>query len=298
MRHLSLYLSGGVLATVLAAGCQFTGGKGPVSKSLATCRQLSQQGIAAAERGQTARAERLLSQAVSTYPLDPEARRNYANVLWQQGTREEAVAQLKEAARLAGEDATIRVRLAEMYLATDQIGLARHNADLALDLNPKLPTAWAIRGDLTCAEGKLEQALADYHRALGYAPNDRRIMLQIAELYRRMNRPERALATLQSLADRYPPDEEPPQVAHLLGNSLVALGRYEEGIESFSAAIDRSGPTPELLCSLGEAQLLVGRPAAAAAEARRALTLEPQHGPARHLLQRIEMAGRPGKVVR
>ena len=298
MRHLSLSLIGGVLATVLAAGCQFAGGKGPVSKSLATCRQLSQQGIAAAERGQMARAERLLSRAVSTYPLDPEARRNYADVLWQQGTREDAVAQLKEAARLAGEDATIRVRLAEMYLATGQIGLARRNAELALDLDPKLSTAWAIRGDLTGAAGQLDQALADYHRALGYAPDDRRIMLQIAELYRRMNRPERALATLQSLADRYSPGEEPPQVSHLLGNSLVALGRYEEGIENLSAAIDRAGPTPELFCSLGEAELLAGRPAAAAAEARRALTLKPQHGPARQLLQRIELAERPGQVFR
>jgi len=298
MRHLSLYLVGSVLTFVLAGGCHLAGSKGPVSKSLATCRQLSQQGIAAAERGQLTRAQRLLARAVSTYPLEPDARRNYADVLWQLGARDEAVAQLKEAAGLAGEDATIRARLAEMYLATGQIELAGRNANLAIDLDPNLRTAWAIRGDLARAQGELDRALADYHRALGYAPNDRRITLEIAELYRRMNRPDRALATLQSLADSYPHGEEPPRVLHLLGNSLVALGRYDEGIESLAAAVDRAGPTPELLCSLGEAELLAGRPSAAAAQVRQALALKPQHGPARQLLQRIELAGRPGGRLR
>ncbi|NQU24732.1 MAG: tetratricopeptide repeat protein [Candidatus Nealsonbacteria bacterium] len=294
MRHLSsLHLIAGALATVLATGCQLTGGSGPVSKSLATCRQLSQQGIAAAERGQMARAEKLLSQAVLTYPLDPESRRNYADVLWQQGTPKEAIEQMKEAARLADEDATIRVRLAEMYLATGQIDLARANANLAIDLDPKLPTAWAIRGDLARTQGDLDRALADYHHVLGYIPNDRRITLEIAEIYRHKNRPDRALATLQSLADSYPPGEEPPRVSHLLGNTLVALGRYDEGIENLAAAINRTGPTPELLCSLGEAELLAGRPAAAAAQVRQALALKPQHKPARQLLQRIELASRP-----
>ena len=217
-------------------------------------------------------------------PVDAEARRHYAESLWRRGARQEAIAQLEEAGRLAGEDASLWARLAEMHLANGQPELARQNAEQALDLDPKLPAAWAIRGGVTRAAGQPRQALADYLRALGYAPSDRAILLEIAELHRQLNQPERALQTLQTLADTYSPGEEPGQVLYLMGLAYVALGRYDDGVESLSAAVTRAKPTPEMFCRLGEAELLAGHPAEAADAARQALALQPQHQPSRELL--------------
>ncbi len=69
----------------LAGGCRSLANRGPVSQSVANCRQLTQQGINAMERGDWKRAESLLSRAVQTSATDAEARRNYAETLWRRG---------------------------------------------------------------------------------------------------------------------------------------------------------------------------------------------------------------------
>ena len=107
-----------------------------------------------------------------------------------------------------------------------------------------------MRGRVIYAAGDLQQALADYHRALSYAPYDQHLLLDVAELYRQMNQPQRALETLQALAETYnTPAEEPPRVLYLLGLSQVALKRYDDAVESFAAA-SRDKPTPEVLYQL------------------------------------------------
>ena len=298
MWSFGLRLTAGLLLAVLLSGCQLPGRGGPVSRSVATCRQLSQQGIAALERGQPRRAEALLAEAVDTCSDDPEARRHYGEALWRSGARSEAVAQLEEACRLAGEDATPRVRLAEMYLSVGQLDDARRSAQQALDLDPRLPAAWVIRGRVLRAEGQPHEALADFHRALGYAPGDRQILLEIAELYFQLNWPQRALATLHSLADTYSPGEEPQRVLHLTGLAHKALGRYDDAVESLSVAAVREDPTPEILYLLAEVELSAGRPQQAAAAARRALALEPQHQASLRLLEGLRLARPPEALPR
>ena len=100
-------------------------------QSLTDCRRLSQQGVIALERGEQPKAETLLAQAVAACPVDAEARRHYAEALWRRGAQQEAIAQLEEAGRLAGEDASLWARLAEMHLASGQPDLARQNAEQA-----------------------------------------------------------------------------------------------------------------------------------------------------------------------
>ncbi len=228
-----------VLLALLASGCRLPGSRGPGGQSLATCRQLSQKGVAALEQGRRQEAETLLAEAVDACPRDPRARRYYAETLWRRGAKNDAITHLEEAARLAGQDAELLVRLAEMHLETGEFRLAKQSAEQAIDLNPKLPSSWAVRGRVMRVQGRTRQALADYHRALGYAPDDRQVLLDVAELYRELNRPQLALATLHSLADTYPSGEEPQQVLHLAGLAYRALGRHEDAAANLAAAAGR-----------------------------------------------------------
>jgi tetratricopeptide (TPR) repeat protein len=288
-----------LLTMLLGTGCRFPGRDGPVPQSLVDCRRLSQQGVAAMDRGQQQTAETLLAKAVAACPVDAEARRQYAEALWRRGARPEAMTQLQEAVRLTGEDATLWSRLAEMNLACGQLENARQNAERAIDLNPKLPGAWTVRAGVLQADGRLQQALDDYIRALGYSPKDREILMAVAEIYRQMNQPDRSLQTLQTLADTYSPGEEPGQLLFRMGNAYVALGRYDDGVESLSAAVTREkNPTPDMYCALGEAEFLAGHADEAVAAARQALVLQPQHSLSRNLLNRIELAQRPGETPR
>ena len=276
--------------TVVVAGCRLPGLRGPVSADLAKSRQLSQQGIASLERGQPQEAEAALTKAVKTCPTDPDARRYYAEALWAKNARPEAVAQLEEACRLSPEDTGLRVRLAEMYLTMGRVDLARSTVEQVIDLNPKLPAAWAIRGRTMRAAGDLRQALADFHRALGYVPDDRLVLMEIAEVYRQLHQPQRALETLQSLADTYSPGDEPQQVCYLLGLAYAALGRNDDAVDSLSMAVARDRPTPEILCRLAEAQWAAGRTSDAAAVVQQALALDPQYPPGRELFARFSTA--------
>jgi tetratricopeptide (TPR) repeat protein len=277
----------------LLAGCRLPGRDGPVSESLAECRRLSQQGVAELERGRQKEAEELLAKAVKTCSIDPEARRHYAEALWSRGARAEAVGQLEQAAPYCGADSAFWVRLAEMHLALGRIDEAGKCAQQALDLDPKSAAAWAVHARVMRSAGYPQQALADNLRTLGYAPQDRQILLEVAELYRELNQPERALQTLQTLSDTYAPGEEPAQVAYLTGLACLALGRYDNAVERLAEAIRRGPATPEMYCKLGEAHLMAGRPGEAAQAARQALVMAPQDASSRQLLERIETASRP-----
>ncbi len=281
-----------ILALTLAAlptGCRLPGREGPVSRALVSSRQLSQQGVAAIERGRWDQAEPLLAQAVEQCPFDPDARRHYGEALWHGGEREQAVSQLEEAIRLAPDDAALHVLLAQRQLAMGHGELARQTANYAIDLEPTLAGAWAIRGRVLRADGRARLALADCHRALGLAPGDGTIQLEIAQLHQELNQPRRALAALQTLADTYPSGEEPPQVLYLQGLAYSALERWDDAVQDLSAASVRGGPSVEVLSQLARAELSAGRRADAAATLREALLLDPEHGPSRELAGQLEL---------
>lgn len=283
-----------LIGTALFSGCHWAGMDGPISRSLATSRQFSQQGVAAIERGQWDRAETLLSQAVRACPSNPDARRSYAEALWHRGSKTEAIAQLAEAIRRNPEDAPLHARMAEMRLAMGQAEAALQDAQRAIDLDPKLAGAWAVRARLMRATGHPVEALADYHRAQGYSPADRELPLEIAELYGELDQPQRALATLQGLVESYAPGDEPQRVLHLQGLAYMALHRYDDALESLTLASARDQATPDLLFHLAEAQMAAGLSTDATTTARQALALDPKHRPSQQFLERVELAQQSG----
>lgn len=279
-----------VLLLALAPGCRLMRNDGPLSKSLVESRKLSQRGVSAFERGDSATAESLLAQAVSACPADPAARRHYAEALWKQGNRREALQQMDEAIRLAGDDDTLLTRAGEMSLELGEVSRAQEQARMAIDLNPKSADAWVLRGRVTQQAGNPRQALADYHRALGLAPENRQVLLAIAETYRTLGEPQRALVNLQTLVDTYPPGEEPQQVLYLQGLAQATLQRHEDAVESYLAARDRATPNPELLCRLAESQAAAGYNADALRSAQQALALDPGHAGSRAVAERMTVA--------
>lgn len=270
---------------------------GPVSKSLATCRSLSQQGISALERGDDEQAEELLSAAIASCAVDPEARRYYAEVLWRRGAQAEATEQIEEAVRLAPDDPSLWVRAAEMQLALGNIEGARSRGQRALNLNVNNADAWLVLGDVRRHAGDLDEALAHYHRALANSPGRPQILLAIAETYRQSNQPQRALVNLQVLSDTYPPGEEPADVLVLLGQAYRALGRHEDAAHSFLAALKRGASGPELSYLAAESQLLAGHAHAARQIVQEALSRYPNDPGHRALWERIELAEGPAPTA-
>ncbi len=279
-------------------GCRWTGNDGPVPRSLLQCRQLSQQGLVALERGDLQNADALLSKAVATCPIDTEARRRYAEALYKQGHRREALAQLTKALEQSPDDFAAWVRRAEVELAVNDLAAAHVSAQRALQLNPRSASAWLIEGCYARQKGDLRGALAHYHRALSYEPHQRELLLELAQTYQQIGEPQRALANLQTLVDSYPPGEEPQQIMYYQGLALLALQRNNEAVDVLSTARDRAPPTPELLYQLAEAQLRVGHGAQAREAIAQALSIEPGNMACRGLLEKLDVAELPQPLRR
>jgi tetratricopeptide (TPR) repeat protein len=268
------------------AGC-FWRREAAVSPKTIVSRQLCRQGIAAMERDQWDEAEPLLAKAVDVCPDASDARSKYADLLWRRNQRAQAVREMAEAVRLAPDDALLHVAYGQMQLALGNLDAAGEEADLALDMHPQLAGAWALRGRLMAQTGKHREALSDLHRAEGLDPKNVSYQLEIADLYLRLNEPDRALATLQSLSRAQPVQEEPVAALLLKGRAYSAMGRYNDAADNYLLASGGGAADTQTLFLLAEAQLRAGRPNEAVAAANKALALDPQHAASRHLLAQL-----------
>jgi len=251
------------------------------------------------ERGKWDEAETMLSQAVQQCPVDPDARRAYGEALWHRGAAREAVEQFEQAIANGRQDGALAVMAGDVYLATGDTESARRKANQAIQLDPRLPQAWALRARAELRDGRHRAALADYHRALAQAPSDTLILRETAELYQSLGEGRRALTTIEKLVETYPPGEVPPETLALFATALSGQGRHQDAAEQLRAVIDRGGPNAEILYRIGEAEMLAGNHHRAAEAASRAVTLNPAHVAARQLQQRIQASlSGPDRAIR
>lgn len=229
----------GVVAA--GSGCRLVHRHAPAPQQLAEARRLSNEGLSAAGQQDLAGAESLFSQAVKRCPTDVDARRHYAAVLWQRGERTRAVEQVNEALRLAPDDVGLCLAGGRMTLELGLLDDADRLSATALRAAPQAAEAWHLHGQVASARGQTEQALADFHRGLSIAPLDRGLLLDTAEAYRRLGRPQRALSTLATLTDAYAPQPAPGLVRALEGMAQEALGRTDDARDSYRDALVRGG---------------------------------------------------------
>lgn len=268
---------------LLAVGAIHTGGgcralrcRQP-DETIAVAREMALRGTDAQRRGNWEQAEQLYSSAVQQCPADERARCGLAESLWQRGDWPQAVAHMEQAVRLSGSDPLRRVQLGQMYLSLGLFPRALEQADAAIKDNGSLASAWALRGDVHKAEGRFSESLAAYHRALAYQDHYPEVQLAVAEIYQREERQLRALATVQQLADQYPPGQTPPLVLYREALVLKDLKRYGDATNALAAACRRDPDSAELCYELSQVQMLAGDTASARLSVQAALERDPNH---------------------
>ncbi|MCC7474692.1 MAG: tetratricopeptide repeat protein [Pirellulales bacterium] len=280
--------------TVLAAlpGCATLRRKGATAEAIAASRELSRQGVAAMEMGQWAQAEDLLQRALQASPDDSTTHRSMAEVLWHRAAYQEAVNEIHAALEHEPANASLQVRAGEMLLAIGNGEAALDCAERAIQLDPKLGTAWALRGRCHYQLNHVDQALADLHHALQYSENDADVLFDVATIYRQRGQAARCLTTLHQLLDTYPPGAEPQPALLLEGLSLLDLGRPQQASEVLATAAQQGPASVEVLYHLAQAYSAAGDLDRAGATAHQALALNAAHEPSRQLLGRL--ANQPG----
>lgn len=272
---------------LFAGGCRAFRCQEISDEKMAAARQLLLQGIDAQQRGQWEEAEARYAAAVTEAPRDERARAGYAEALWHRGSQEAALAQMAEAVRLSGNDPERLVQLGQMHHTRGDLHRALALADRAIAANRQLPAAWALRGKTLQSQGQPAEALAALHRAQSLQEHFPEVQLAISEIYSQEQRPQRALATLQALAGRYPAGEAPLEVVVREGLAYRDLGRYPEAARALTQATQRGASSAEVWYELAHLRMLTGDAAGARLAANAALAANPNHAASLALQQQL-----------
>lgn len=228
-----------------SAGCRLVPRNGPAPEQVAEARRLSNLGLSASDAGDLLKAEGLLEQAVDHCPTDVDSRKHYAGVLWDRGEKMEAVHQIGKALSLSPGDIDLCLEGGAMYLQLGLLDDAERLANEAVATAPRSSEAWQLLGQVNLARGKPVDALANFQHSLAFHPDSRDVLRKTAEVYRQLDRPKRALATLAILEETYGPNQVPSDVLALEGLAQESLGRREDAVESYRAAILKGDAPPE-----------------------------------------------------
>ena len=267
----------GAMALVTVCGCR-TLGETRRTKELSEARQRSLQGADQLQEENWSEAERLFADALRRSPADERAQWGMAEILFQRGECEAAIQHMQAAARLSGENPDLLVRLGEMHLQAGRLDLAAEHAEKALAGNRQCCDAWALRGQVLRRQNRLDESLQCYHRALIHQPNNPQLQLEIADLYRALDRPQRALATLDHLIDSQAGEVALPRAWLLKGQALADLGQRKEAQGYLQRASELAADGDiELLLQLAESQVQSGELAEARLCLGRALQHDPQN---------------------
>jgi protein O-GlcNAc transferase len=129
-------------------------------------------------------------------------------------------------------------------------------------------------GRILTLQGRVEEAVREYERALALDPGCLAALYNRATLLLRMDRPAEALESLDALIARGPA----PAPVHLVrGNALSTLGRKEAALAAFDEAVRLDPRAPLGHCNRGNTLLALGRPEEALASLDRALAVAPGH---------------------
>lgn len=257
-------------------------------------RQLANGGLKALDRGKLEQAKASFSQALEHAPKDRRIRTHLVDALVQKGEYDQAISHMLRVVE-SSKDPRQNVALGELYIANGQWLQAVRQAEVALSRNRKLPAAWVLKGKTHFVKGEYREAIGYYQKALGFQPEMPEVQLQVAEAYRMLEQPMRALATLEQLAGQYPVDQQPEAVLVAKGIALMEVQQLDEAIDLLARTTQRENASVDAFVQLGHAQFLAGRSSEARTTLNRAQTLFPERDDLRKLAQRIDLA--PRQVV-
>lgn len=273
------------------------------TRELTAARHLSLRGAEALQQKKYGDAESLFSEAIRQSPADERAQAGYAEVLLQKGQVQAAAEHMTSAVEISGENPDLVVRLGQMHLEQGELNLALQQADLALRNQRTHADAWALKGDVLRKQNQLQAALDCYHRSLIYQSDAPQVQIALAEIYRQLGKPQRALATLNNLADHHSEEQIPPRAWLLKGQALADLGEDVEAQRCLRLATQYAGDSQcGLLLELATAQFDCGDLAEARLCLGRVLRQEPSNPSALQLQGQLDKSfahlalGQSGKV--
>jgi Flp pilus assembly protein TadD len=142
----------------------------------------------------------------------------------------------------------------------------------AIQINPNSPEALTSLGVALTAKGRFDEAIENHYKAIQISPNDSDALYNLGIALAAKGRFDEAIENYRKAIQINPNDSE---ALYNLGNALAAQGRFDEAIENYRRAIQVNSNRPETFFHLGMTLGLSGRTREAVVQYREALRLNP-----------------------
>ena len=224
-----------------------------------------------------------LQLAIELAPDRAEPRRVLGQAYLQNGEHDQALAEFDAARRLSPSDERVRLAMAAAHVRADRLDAA---ATALTETIAAVPASSQARYELALVHqraGRYAEAISLLEQSLTYGP-----LLGANSVYQTIGALHRAQPSLDRAADAFArrlalvPNDA--RAHHELGDVLLALGRHEEALAEFMAAVMLDPSAASSHAGGAQVHLREGRHAEAAAAARRVIGLDPMHKEARYVL--------------
>jgi len=233
-------------------------------------------GSTLAEQGRLEESLPYFKEALRIQPYDIRARYNLGIALYQQNKFELAIEQFSEIVRIYPSFEPAQRKLKMLQSMLDQITAksARNN----------LVMKHVRQGMIFDKQGKFNEAIKEYEKALQMNPNSVGAHQQLGSLLYRLRQVDRAIAHYM-IVIRFQPDSA--SAHYNLGLALVDEGQVEKAIEHYRHALRIKPNFAEVYNNLGVALFQIGTPQAAIASFKEALRVRPGYVQAKNNLDRV-----------
>lgn len=177
------------------------------------------------------------SALLAAAPLHPGVHRNAALLAHAIGDMPKAVGHMREACRLAPDDAALHKQFASLLVNQQHLEEALQHFDISLGLAPEDGHTWYLAGLALLRQGSATQALNALQRARSCLPDGSRLQQAIASATFEGGLPETALPVWRDFAVARPDD----LVTQLkFGEVLSRNGRYADALAHFAGLSRKS----------------------------------------------------------
>ena len=187
-------------------------------------------------RGAMDRAEREYADAVRMSNDDPAVGLSYAQFLARRGKLDEAGKFLTELQTRRPDNAGVLAALAQLALTRRDWAAAQKTAKAIRDIGDPQDIAYQIEGAALIGQGKVDDAIAVYQKAVTAAPSAAQPMALLVSALVHAKKADRAMTVLQSALKANPNDGA---AYVLMGTIQRATGKPDEARRSFKLAIDK-----------------------------------------------------------
>ncbi len=204
----------------------------------------------------------------------PEAMAHYvqAELYAQEGDYQQAITHFTESLRLDPEAAEIWVAFGEMLLSGGYVADAGVAAERAIALEPNGASAARLLAGVRWAQGRIEEAAAEYRRLAVLDPEDLESQFQLGILLTQNERADEAMEVLERIRHR---SSLPPGMLIEIGRIYKAAGDYERAIEAYETFLEQRPKNAQALRELAQAYSEAGNEARAIAALQRVVSLRP-----------------------